>query len=194
MRGIGTHVCEGCGGVYDNLGDYWDCVDSHGAGYDYGEAVNAPLSEATITALAARLASGDYPVRRVSVRAPEGGYTAVPVYPVETRRTAARRRLESIRRSAWEDRVRTWLSFTVSMRSAGADWVEPIAPEGTAEGWRWENWVGYSEHDVLYVALVRTYGCRCMRPLLGWTMPDPDGNGVPTPRCRTCNTEAPDAG
>lgn len=34
-------------------------------GYDYGEAVNAPMSEATIAALAAKLASGDYPVRKV---------------------------------------------------------------------------------------------------------------------------------
>jgi hypothetical protein len=29
MRGVGVHVCEGCGSVYTTLGDYLDCVESH---------------------------------------------------------------------------------------------------------------------------------------------------------------------
>jgi hypothetical protein len=26
---FGIHVCEGCGEVYENLGDYWACQESH---------------------------------------------------------------------------------------------------------------------------------------------------------------------
>jgi hypothetical protein len=29
VRGIGVHVCEGCGAVYDTIGAYLDCVESH---------------------------------------------------------------------------------------------------------------------------------------------------------------------
>ena len=45
----------------------------------------------------------------------------------------------------------------------------------------------------LNVALARSCGCRCVRPLLGWTVPEPWSAYVPTPRCRTCNAEAPHA-
>lgn len=44
-------------------------------GYDYGEAVNAPLSEGTVAALNARLTAGDVPVRRVRVEPLDGGST-----------------------------------------------------------------------------------------------------------------------
>ena len=26
---IGIHVCEGCGAVYETLGPYWECQESH---------------------------------------------------------------------------------------------------------------------------------------------------------------------
>jgi hypothetical protein len=29
MRGIGVHVREGCGKVYDNIGAYLDCRETH---------------------------------------------------------------------------------------------------------------------------------------------------------------------
>lgn len=29
VAGFGIHVCEGCGAVYNTLGPYWDCLDSH---------------------------------------------------------------------------------------------------------------------------------------------------------------------
>lgn len=127
----------------------------------------------------------------------------VPMYPVETRRTAAKRRLENIRRLAWEARLREWLSGAVSW-AAGDPHYNPPAPDGINERWRWANWIAFTGDDALLVALVRTYGCRCVHPLLGWTTP-PGWNlshglrqaykdaGAHTPRCRTCNAEAPGA-
>jgi hypothetical protein len=29
MRAIGVHVCEGCGQVYDTIGPYLRCLESH---------------------------------------------------------------------------------------------------------------------------------------------------------------------
>lgn len=40
-------------------------ADQEALGYDYGEAVNAPLDQDTIDALNEKLASGDYPRRKV---------------------------------------------------------------------------------------------------------------------------------
>lgn len=36
MRGIGVHVCEGCGAIYDTIGAYLDCVESHEPAPDPG--------------------------------------------------------------------------------------------------------------------------------------------------------------
>lgn len=35
MRGIGVHVCEGCGGVFDTVGAYLNCAESHGPPHSF---------------------------------------------------------------------------------------------------------------------------------------------------------------
>lgn len=107
----------------------------------------------------------------------------------------ARREREEASRVEWEARLRVWLSAAVSWASAGYPFFDPPAPDGTPEGWRWDNWDAFDDEEALNVALVRTYGCDCKLPLLGWTMKHDsvDGWAPSTPRCRMCNTEAPHA-
>lgn len=181
-----------CGPPYDPDGPC--CPDcDHGMGYDYGAMVNAPLSEATIAALRDRLASGDYPVRRVVARpsvAPYSPWEVHLMYPVESRRTAAKRRLEDIRRIAWQDHLRRWLSSAVTAAAWTSEY-RPPAPWFVPEQWRWANGDMFTEEEALNVAIVRCCGCRCVLPLIGWRMPPPESSHTPTPRCRTCNAEAP---
>ncbi len=167
------------------------CQDCHHPG-TYSRAVNAPLSDVTVAALRARLVSGDYPVRRVAVRPPVGVLRlALPRYPSQ-RTLAVRDRLERMRRIAWEDRLREWMSCHVTLTAAGYPHYDPPAPDRTPQDQRWANWFAYTDDEALYVAQVRSYGCRCVYPLLGWTMKHDsvDGWAATTPRCRTCNAEA----
>jgi len=40
VRAIGVHVCEGCGLLYETIGDYLNCVESHIA---FDELLNEAL-------------------------------------------------------------------------------------------------------------------------------------------------------
>ncbi len=80
MQG-GHHPCDGCGAPWSACMNptvkHDGAIPCCAACYHpyqcaYGDAVNAPLSEATIAALTGKLRSGDVPVRRVPVRPSEG--------------------------------------------------------------------------------------------------------------------------
>lgn len=169
-----------------------DC--GHHAVYDCGAVVNAPLDEATIAALAAKLRSGDIPVRRVAVRpsvTPSSPWDAhVAMWPSTARKAGEKRAREDADRRAWEDHMRKWMSSAVAWaRGGGLMDYYPPAPWWVGERWMWANGDAFNDRDALNMALVRSYGCQCTLPLLGSTM-----NGITptTPRCRTCNAEAPD--
>lgn len=89
----------------------------------------------------------------------------------------------------WEERVRAWLAAHVTLTAAGYPFFDPPAPDGIPENQRWANWFAYGQDDALNVAIVRMYGCRCVFPLLGWTVPPEWSSSSMTPRCRTCNTD-----
>ena len=72
--------------------------------------------------------------------------------------------------------LRSWFSASVTLAAAGYPFVDPIAPDGIDERWRWANWFAYEGEDALNVALLRSYGCACVTPLVGWTMGVLDGH------------------
>lgn len=112
-----------------------------------------------------------------------------PVYPGYAALNERRAREEASRKE-WERRVGLWLRYQLAWIASGYPHFDAPAPVGIQKGWCWTNWTAFTDEQVLDVALVRSYGCRCDLPLVGHRTRCVDGVWVPTtPRCRLCNTD-----